>query len=147
MKKLIIIIISIISFNSLFAQKYIDTYIKDANKIGMEWWEQVDNGEYEKAYNKLSKSLKDRFNLKSWLNQMIMLTDEIGDIQIRNIKETHFQSEIEGLEDGFYVTIEYDVKYSKTKNHTESILLKQNDKFIWEIVDFNYSFQSIEIKE
>ena len=147
MKKLIIIIISIISFNSLFAQKYIDTYIKDANKIGMEWWEQVDNGEYEKAYNKLSKSLKDRFNLKSWLNQMIMLTDEIGDIQIRNIKETHFQSEIEGLEDGFYVTIEYDVKYSKTKNHTESILLKQNDKFIWEIVDFNYTFQSVEIKE
>ena len=145
MKKLIIIIITIISCNSLFAQKHIDSYIKDANKIGLEWWSHINNGEYKKSYTKLSEDLKERFTLKSWLNQIIMLTDEIGILKKRTISKTNFQSEIEGLEDGFYVIVEYDVKYSKTKNHTETILLKQNDKFIWEIADFNYTFQSIEI--
>ena len=141
MKKLITIILSIILCQNIFAQNYTQKYIEEANKIGLEWWMEINTGDYEKAYQKLSKNLKDYSTYISWSNQMKMLMNEIGHIQSRNVKKTYFQSEIEGLEDGFYVTIEYEVIYSKTMEHTESILLKQNDEFIWQITNFNYSFR------
>ena len=141
MKKLITIILSITLCQNIHAQNYTQKYIEEANKIGLEWWMEINTGDYEKAYQKLSKNLKDYSTYISWSNQMKMLMNEIGHIQSRNVKKTYFQSEIEGLEDGFYVTIEYEVIYSKTMEHTESILLKQNDEFIWEITNFNYSFR------
>ena len=67
-------------------------------------------------------------------------------IKNRIVTNSYFSSELEGFEDGIYVTIEYDVKYSKTRNHTESLLLKQSDKFKWEVLDFNYTFQALEKK-
>ncbi len=141
MKKLITIILSITLCQNIHAQNYTQKYIEEANKIGLEWWMEINTGDYEKAYQKLSKNLKDYSTYISWSNQMKMLMNEIGHIQSRNVKKTYFQSEIEGLEDGFYVTIEYEVIYSKTMEHTESILLKQNDEFIWQITNFNYSFR------
>ena len=141
MKKLITIILSINLCQNILAQNYTQKYIEEANKIGLEWWMEINTGDYEKAYQKLSKNLKDYTTYISWSNQMKMLMNEIGHIQSRNVKKTYFQSEIEGLEDGFYVTIEYEVIYSKTIEHSESILLKQNDEFIWEITNFNYSFR------
>ncbi len=141
MKKLITIILSITLCQNIHAQNYTQKYIEEANKIGLEWWMEINTGDYEKAYQKLSKNLKDYTTYISWSNQMKMLMNEIGHIQSRNVKKTYFQSEIEGLEDGFYVTIEYEVIYSKTMEHTESILLKQNDEFIWQITNFNYSFR------
>jgi hypothetical protein len=150
MKKLLILFIGLLSFNNVFTQgavKYTNTYIKDANKVGLEWWGQVNTGQYEQSYSKLSDMLKNRATLEDWLNQISMLMDEFGNLESRIVKDTYFQSELEGLENGFYVTVEYDVKYSKTRNHTESLLLKQNDQLQWEIFDFNYIFQSLETTE
>lgn len=144
MKKLLIVFIGLLSFNNLSAQKYTDTYIKDANKIGSEWWSQVNSKQYEESYNNLSYILKDRFTLENWISQMSMLMNEFGDIESRSIKNIYFQSKLEGFEDGFYVTIEYDVKYSKTRNHSESLLLKQSDELKWQVFDFEYSFQNLE---
>ena len=150
MTKLLILFIGLLSFNNVFAQgavKYTNTYIKDANKVGLEWWDQVNTGQYEQSYSKLSDMLKNSATLEDWLNQISMLMDEFGNLESRIVKDTYFQSELEGLENGFYVTVEYDVKYSKTRNHTESLLLKQNDQLQWEIFDFNYIFQSLETTE
>ena len=147
MKKLLILFIGLLSFNNVSAQKYTDIYIKDANKVGLQWWTQVNTGQYDQSYAKLSNVLKNRFSLESWLNEISILMDEFGKFKSRTVKDAYFQSEIEGLEDGFYVIIEYEVKYSKTKNHTENLLLKQSDQFKWEVFDFDYSFQNLETKE
>jgi len=147
MKKLLILFVYILSFYNLSAQKYTNTYIKDATKIGSEWWNQVNSKQYEESYDNISDILKDRFTLENWISQMSMLMEEFGDIENRIIRKSYFQSELEGFEDGFYVTIEYDVKYSKTRNHTESLLLKQSDEFKWEVFDFEYTFQSLETKD
>ena len=140
-----IIFITLLYFNTLSAQIYTDTYIKDANKIALEWWHQVNTGQYEQSYIKLSGLLKSRFPLANYSTNMSMLIDEIGDIQSRIVKETFFQSKLEGFEDGFYVTVLYDVEYSKTRNHTETLLLKQNSQMNWEIFDFSYTFQPLEV--
>ena len=147
MKKLLILFIGILFYNNLCAQKYTETYIKDANKAAIKWWDQINSKEYEQAYNNLSDILKSRAAFENWLTQISMLMEEFGDNDSRTITNTYFSSELEGFEDGFYVTIEYDVKYSKTKSHTESLLLKQSDKFKWEVLDFNYTFQSLETSQ
>ena len=69
---------------------------------------------------------------------------EFGDIENRKVTQTYFQSEVEQLEDGFYVVINYEVNYKKTKEHTENLLLKQNDKAKWEILYYNYEFKNKE---
>ena len=147
MKKLLFVIISLLYFNNLSAQKYIDTYIEDANRVGLEWWSHVNTGQYELAYSKLSNVIKNRATQIDWENQMSILMGEFGSSKNRKVKNTYFQSKLEGYEDGFYVIIEYDVKYTKTRNHNESLLLKQSDEFEWEVFDFDYSFQNLKKEE
>ena len=142
MKKLLIIFISLLSLNNVCAQKYTNTYIKDANKVAVDWWNQINTKKYVSSYDKLSDILKNRATLEEWVTQISALMDEFGNLENRVVTDIYFQSELEGLEDGFYVIIEYDVKYSKTRNHSEELLLKQNDQLQWEIADFNYTFQN-----
>tara|TARA_B110000196_G_C21044214_1_gene613998 strand:- start:41 stop:484 length:444 start_codon:yes stop_codon:yes gene_type:complete len=147
MKKILILFISLLSFNNLSAQKYTTQYITDANKVGLEWWNQVNTEQYEQSYSKLSDILKSRFTLESWLNQASRLMNEIGALENRTVTNTYFKSELEGIKDGFYVIVEYDVKYSKTRNHTESLVLKQSDQLEWKILSYHYTFQNLETEE
>ena len=150
-KTLIIHIISILCLNSLSAQQYHQVqntrqYITDANRAALEWWNQVDNKQYEKAYSALSEVIRDEATLEDWLNQISILMDEIGSLKSRTVKDTHFQSKLEGHEDGFYVEIEYDANYSKPRNHTEYLLLKQSDQFKWEIISYVWNFGNLKEK-
>ena len=61
--------------------------------------------------------------------------------------EKKFQSEVEGMEDGFYVFIDYISSYRNTMNHNEQVILKQNDKTNWEIISFDYIWQNRNPKE
>ena len=142
MKKLFTFIILLLFFNNISAQKYTEKYIKEASSVGIEWWNQVNNGEHQQSYKALAIEFQNRFPLENWLSQMKGLMEEFGEIQKRTVKDAYFQSKLEGFENGFYVIIEYDVEYSNTRNHTETVLLKQNDNFEWKIFDFSYAFQN-----
>tara|TARA_A100000164_G_C21571507_1_gene614211 strand:- start:103 stop:576 length:474 start_codon:yes stop_codon:yes gene_type:complete len=143
MKKILIILIGLLYLNELSAQKYTSNYIKDANKAGLEWWNQVNDSKYEKAYTKFSSIIKDQTDANEWASQMSILMNEVGNIEQRKVKNTYFKNSLEGFGDGFYVIIEYDVKYSKTRNHIENLVLKQSDNFEWEILIWDYTFQGL----
>ncbi len=143
MKKILIILIGLLFLNVLSAQKYTSNYIKDANKVGIEWWEQVNNGKYEVAYTKFSSIIKDQVDANAWANQMSILMNEVGRLKERKVVNTYFKNSLEGFGDGFYVIIEYEVKYSKTRNHRENLVLKQSDNFEWEILIWDYTFQGL----
>ena len=142
MRKLIIILISIISIYSISAQKYTDIYINDANKVGLRWLNDVNHKQYENAYQLLSKEGKAKYPQEIWIAQINELMLEFGNLESRTVTQRDFQSQVEGMEDGFYVFIEYSSQYENTKEHTEYLLLKQNDKAKWEIFDYNYDFKS-----
>ena len=144
MKKLLIILFGLLLFNSLSAQKYTTKYITEANKVGLEWWEQVNTGKYEDAYDLFSDIIKTTFTLKNWKDQIALLMDEYGNFESITVKDTYFMSEYEGAGDGFYVFIEYSVKYANTKDHKEFLILKQNDSFKWEIIIVHHQFQNKE---
>ena len=145
MKNLIILLIAIFSFNNLSAQKHTTQYITNANKVGLQWMNEINSGQYEKSYELLSDVLKNRFTKESWLNQISVLMDEFGQLEGRIVKDTYFQSELENFENGFYVFVEYKSEYTNTKNHTEFLILKQSDQLKWEIFDLNYEFQSVDL--
>jgi competence protein ComGF len=129
---------------SVSAQKYTDTYIKEANKVALAWLNDLNHDQHKDAYKLLSKEVKQSIQQEDWIEFMNDLMFEFGDIEDRKVTQTYFQSEIEQLEDGFYVVINYEVNYKKTKEHTENLLLKQNDKAKWEILYYNYEFKNKE---
>ena len=143
MKIIIITLISIISTYSVSAQKYTDMYINDANKVALRWLNDVNHNQYEKAYQLLSKEGKAKYPQETWISQINELMLEFGGSESRTVTQRNFQSQIEGMEDGFYVFIEYSSQYENTKEHTEYLLLKQNDKAKWEIFDYNYEFKNV----
>ena len=142
MKKIIITLISVISMHSVSAQKYTDIYIKDANKVALSWLSDMNHSQYENAYDLLAKEVKTTYSQEIWIAQINGLMLEWGGLENRTVTQRNFQSKIEGLEDGFYVFIEYSSQYTNTTEHTERLLLKQNDKARWEIFDYNYEFKS-----
>ena len=144
MKKLIIMLISVISMYSASAQKYTDQYIKDASKVAESWLSDINEKQYENAFQLLSNEVKSIYQKEIWINQIIELMNEIGTLESRQETDKEFQSEVKGMEDGFYVIINYKVYYENTLEHKEHILLKQNDKMKWEIVNYNYEFKNKE---
>jgi len=142
MKIIIITLISVISTYSVSAQKYTDMYINDANKVALRWLNDVNHNQYENAYQLLSKEGKEKYEQETWIALINELMLEFGSLESRTVTQRNFQSQIEGIEDGFYVFIEYNSQYENTKEHTEKLVLKQNDKALWEIFDYNYEFKS-----
>jgi len=142
MKKILILVIWILSCSTISAQKYTDQYIEDANKVALSWLSDVNHTNYEIAYNLLTTQLKERYDKTTWINLISELMVEFGDLNSRVVKGISFQSQIEAMEDGFYVFIEYNSNYKNTQKHIEYLILKQNDKTKWEIFDYNYEFKS-----
>jgi hypothetical protein len=144
MRKLIIMLISVISMYSASAQKYTDQYIKDASKVAESWLSDINEKQYKNAFEILSIEAKSIYKQENWISLIQDLMLEFGRLESRQVTEKKFKSEVEGMEDGFYVFIDYKVSYLNTINHNEQILLKQNDKTKWEIVDYNYEFKNKE---
>jgi len=137
-------LISIISISSVSAQIYTDTYIKDANKVGLIWLSDINHNKYESAYNLLAEEGKTKYPKEAWIMLLNDLMVEFGSLESRSVTQRNFQSQMEGLEDGFYVFIEYNSQYENTKEHTEYLLLKQNDQAEWKILDYSYEFKNKE---
>jgi len=144
MKKLIVMLISVISMYSAGAQKYTDQYIKDASQVAESWLSDINEKQYENAFQMLSSEAKAIYNQETWVSLINELMLEFGGLENRKATEKRFQSKVEGMEDGFYVFIDYTSIYKNTINHNEYILLKQNDKKKWEVVDYNYEFENKE---
>ena len=120
MKRIIITVFILININNdLYAQKYTDTYIKDANKTALHWLDQINQYKYEEAYSILHQELKNKFEGKKWINQITELMLEFGKLNNRSLTDISFNNTLAGFGDGFYVFIEYSSDYTNTKNHIE----------------------------
>ena len=142
MKRILILVIWTLSCSTISAQKYTDQYIKDANTVGLSWLNDINHNQYENAYNLLTKEYKAKYPQEIWIAQINELMLEFGNLESRTVTQRDFQSQVEGMEDGFYVFIEYSSQYENTKEHAEYLLLKQNDKAKWEIQVFEYMWQN-----
>ena len=75
MKKIIITLILAISIYAVSAQKYTASYIKDANKVGLSWLNNINHNQYENAYNLLAKEKKSKYPKETWtvlINELML---------------------------------------------------------------------------
>ena len=135
MKNFFLIILILYNL-SISGQIHTDKYMEDANTVAIEWLHNINNGEYKIAYQLLTSKAKNQFEEEIWITLIKDLMKDFGDLNSRKVTEIYFQNEVEGLEDGFYVFINYECDYERTQEHTESIVLKQNDQTKWEISDY-----------
>jgi len=129
---------------SVSAQRYTDIYINDANKVALSWLNNINHNQYENAYNLCSKEYKAEKPKEIWIAYYSELMLEFGNLESRTVIQRYFQSQVEGMEDGFYVFVEYDCEYELTQEHKEIVVLKQNDQASWRIDSWEYQFVSQE---
>lgn len=145
MKNIILTIsLFLILNNNCIAQKYTETYIKEANQIGTKWLQDINQHNYDPAYELLSLEIKEQSKTKeNWIQLISELMNEFGLIKNRIRTDIYFESKV-GDQTGFFVFIEYECDYLNTQNHTEYLMLKQNDKMEWRISDYWYNFNNID---
>tara|TARA_B100000214_G_C23759366_1_gene531507 strand:+ start:123 stop:560 length:438 start_codon:yes stop_codon:yes gene_type:complete len=141
MKNRIILLIVFILNNNCYAQRYTDKYIKEANVAAEIWFDKINTQKFNASYEMLAIELKEKYNEERWSFFMNNLMIEFGEINSRKMQESLFKSKIDGLEDGFYVLIEYKSDYSNTEKHFEFLVLKQNDNMKWCVLDYYYEFE------
>ena len=88
----------------------------------------------------LSFELKNEFDSLDWIIGINQVMVPFGDFIGR--KETHreFRSSWEGLGDGYYAIFEYISNYENTVEHSERIILHQDHRGKWRILDYGYLF-------
>ena len=141
MKNRIILLIVFILNNNCYSQKYTDKYIKEANVAAEIWFDKINTKKFNASYEMLAIELKEKYNEERWSFFMNNLMIEFGEINSRKMHESLFKSKIDGLDDGFYVLIEYKSDYSNTEKHFEFLILKQNENMKWLVLDYYYEFE------
>lgn len=125
--------------NSVLAQKYKDRYISEATKVADNWCNAVQRSDFESAYNSLTTNNKDNYKKDEWIGYMKILQNDFGVLKSRYCDTSYFSNSYEGIGDGFFVIIKFDVDYSNTNNHFEQLVLGQDEKMQWKVLDFSYS--------
>ena len=144
LKKILISIIIVFSYNNCFGQKYTDKYIKDATVIANKWLNDMDNFRFDLTYSMMDKQVKEIYDSLAWQGYFNDLVKEFGKKeQNRKILSSEFLSSVEGVGDGFFVEIKYEAFFEKTRNFEETILLKQNDQSQWKVIGYQPLWDSM----
>ena len=144
LKKILVSIIILFSYNNCFGQKYTDKYIKDATIIANKWLNDMDNFRFDLTYSMMDKQVKEIYDSLAWQGYFNDLVKEFGKKeQNRKILSSEFLSSVEGVGDGFFVEIKYEAFFEKTRNFEETILLKQNDQSQWKVIGYQPLWDSM----
>ena len=78
LKKILISIIILFSYNNCFGQKYTDKYIKDATVIANKWLNDMDNFRFDLTYSMMDKQVKEIYDSLAWQGYFNDLVKEFG---------------------------------------------------------------------
>ena len=156
MKKIFIILFTLLFTNTIQSQISTEHQLKQANKAAVTWFNNLNiqytnsKGEtcnnYPQAYSGLSYEIKNRFDSLDWVLGVEQMMISFGDFAGRKEVSRKFRSNWEGtdfagkLPDGYYVIFQYESKYKNTTNHSEQLILHQDHRSKWRILDFSYDF-------
>ncbi len=109
LKKILVSMIILFSFNNCFGQKYTDKYIKDATIIANKWLNNMDNFKFDLTYSMMEKQVKESYDSLAWQGYFNDLVKEFGKKeQKRKILSSEFLSNVERVGDSFFVKIKYE---------------------------------------
>ena len=139
-KILLLILTFIFSFSS-YSQISEEYQLKEASKSAMVWFNNLNTGNYQDAWNGLSVKVKNQTNFDEWFNavsgEMFLFGELNGRVQLNK----EFKNTFEGLGDGYYAEFTYAVVYENTIEHSEYLILHQDSKRNWKVLIFSYEFR------
>jgi len=140
-KTLIAFIISIFFVNSSFSQISTEFQLTEASKAAVIWFNNLNRENYPQSYTDLSIQITSRFDSLDWINGVELLMVEFGEFGGRTEVSREFKSSMEGLPNGYYAIFQYASNYKNTLQHLEQLILHQDDKRRWRILDYSYEFK------
>ena len=153
-KTLITFIISIFLINSSFSQISTEFQLKEASKAAVIWFNNLNSeytnskgdtyNNYPQAYTGLSILFTSKIDSLDWLSGVELLMVEFGEFGGRREISREFKSSMEGFSNGYYAIFQYESNYKNTLHHTEQLILHQDDKRRWKILDYTYEFREKE---
>ena len=159
-KTLITFIISIFLMNNSFSQISTEFQLKEASKAAVIWLNNLNSeytnskGEscnnYPQAYTDLSIQITSRFDSLDWINGVDQMMVSFGEFVGRREVSREFKSSMEefpgteGFPNGYYAIFQYESNYKNTLQHSEQLILHQDDKRKWRIFAWNWEFKSEE---
>ena len=113
----------------------------------MYYWETKQPEKNIKLAEMQLKLYPENFVVYEVLRELYVMKREFGKLKKRTITNAQFVTEIEDQESGnkisgFFVFLEYASEYENIKKLIETILLQQDDKTKWKILDWRYHFES-----
>ncbi len=124
-----------------FSQSNTSKYIQEAHIVSTSWLNDMNEGKVGKCYKNLSNEVRILYDSISWCAYAIQINKEFGEKKKRLLTNAEFHSSLQGMEDGFYVTVSYDAKFKNTLLFKETVILKQDDQAKWRILDYSYEYQ------
>ena len=140
-KTLITFIISILFVNSSFSQISTEFQLKEASKSAVIWLNNLNSENYPQSYTGLSDQITSRFDSLDWISGVDQMMVSFGEFGGRREVSREFKSSMEGLPDGYYAVFQYESNYKNTLQHSEQLILHQDDKRNWKILDYSYEFK------
>ncbi|MDG2059726.1 MAG: DUF4019 domain-containing protein [Flavobacteriales bacterium] len=140
-KTLITFIISIFFVNSSFSQINIESQLQESSKSAIIWLNNINSENYSQAYTGLSDQITTRFDSLDWISGVDQMMVSFGEFGGRREVSREFKSSMEGLPDGYYAVFQYESNYKNTLQHSEQLILHQDDKRNWRILDYSYEFK------
>ena len=146
-KTLITFIISIFFINSSSAQISTEFQLKEASKSAIIWFNNLNIENYPQAYDGLSVHITSRFDSLDWMYGVDQMMVSFGEFEGRREVSREFKSSMEefpgmeGFPNGYYAIFQYESNYKNTLQHSEQLILHQDDKRRWKILDYSYEFK------
>lgn len=140
-KTLITFIISIFFVNSSFSQINTESQLQESSKSAIIWLNNINSENYSQAYTGLSDQITTRFDSLDWISGVDQMMVSFGEFGGRREVSREFKSSMEGLPDGYYAVFQYESNYKNTLQHSEQLILHQDDKRNWRILDYSYEFK------
>ncbi len=139
----------VIMYNfSSFSQMNFSLKLDDASKSSTLWLDNINNNKFSKAFESLSLNLKSIFDSLEWISGMNDVIKPFGELKNRVEYSREFISDWSKTEyemmyeypNGYYAIFKYHVYYEFTHNHTENLILHQDDNKRWRVLDYGYEY-------
>ena len=138
---------SIINKNTFEAPSSTELQLQESSKSAVIWFNNLNSENYSQAYTRLSDQITSRFDSLDWISGVDQMMVSFGEFGGRMEVSREFKSSMEGLADGYYAVFQYESNYKNTLQHSEQLILHQDDKRKWRILDYSYEFKEEEEEE
>ena len=148
MKKLIFTI-SLIFISTTYSLSQVNKeyQLNQADLKATNWFKNVNTSNFEEAFKGLSFEIQSKFDKNDWIIVMTQMMNSFGEFSERKeiyrnfvVNPIEIDPILGGFPDGYYAKFQYESNYKNTINHLETIILHQDHKSKWKVIDYSYEF-------